>query len=392
MKIFKDTKGELTGTMIMLVILAIAVIGLAIVGFGPGDVEDGDVDDDAPDAIAGEQETGSFSLTLSNLAGTAIASDTNVSVYLTSPDVYDTYVEAYDILDTQGRLVDPYDPNIAAGSKSDTPDASGIVSFTVTSKRYEAGSEINTGTDFGIVIIDAGVAIGDFNPEVGKVKINARLNDELTVVASVVEGVSGYFGNEVSLAPRGNISFYNTLSKADNMASYLLDTDANEDVEDEDFDCGARLNGDDTELRDITVYVEMEDDLTGQADLTLDDVEIRVNGVKIAGTTLTEVGDMASSNPLRKNAPSETGVTANTTQYVVENGQFDLTRINEDNLDEVTITLVDYDADMEATGTDDSARFIITLVASNGHKDSNMAGDDFIFNIDENGTEGYTAE
>ena len=136
----------------------------------------------------------------------------------------------------------------------------------------------------------------------------------------------------------------------------------------------------------------MEDDLTGQADLTLDDVEIRVNGVKIAGTTMTEVNDLASSNPLRKNAPTETGVSANTTQYVVENGQFDLTRINEDNLDSVVITLVDYDADMEADGTDDTARFIVTLVASNGHKDSDMAGDDFIFNIDESGTEGYSPE
>jgi len=389
MKIFKETKGEVTGLMVLLVILALAVVVLAIVGFQPSEVvPDGD---EVPDGVVGEQETGAFTLSLANLAGTSVGDDADLNVYLTSPDVYGDYADAYDILDTQGRLVDPYDATINAGSKRDTPTA-GAVSFTVTSKRYEAGSDVNTGSDFGIVIIDDGVLEGDYNPEVGKVKINARLNDELTVVTSVVEGVSGYLGSEISLAPRGNISFYNTLSKADNMASYLLDTDDNETVEDEDFDIGVRLNADDTELRDITVYVQLEDDVVDTATLTLDDIEIRVDGVKIAGTTMTEVDDLTTSNVLRKNSPPIQGTAADSILYVVENGQFDLTRINEDNLVDVTITLVDYDADMEAAGVNDTGRFIITLVPSNGHKDSDMAGDDFIFNIDESGTEGYTPE
>ncbi|MCK5014066.1 MAG: hypothetical protein KAS66_09620, partial [Candidatus Omnitrophica bacterium] len=345
--------------------------------------------DEIPPTIAG-QETGAFTLSLANLAGTSVGTDATIKVYLTSPDVYTDVYEAYDAIDRQGRLVDPYDPNINAGSKRSTP-TDGDVSFTVTSKEYNAGSDVNTGSDFGIVIIDDGVLIGDYNPEVGKVKINARLNDELTVIATVVEGVAGFMGSEVELAPRGNISFYDTLSGDDNMASYELDTSDNETIEDQDFDLNVRLNGDDTELRDISVYVEVRDDLTDTADLNLDDVEIKVDGVKIDGTTLSEVSDLASNDPLRKNAPAVSSSTLSTL-YVVEGGQFDLTRINSDNYVAVVITLVDYDADMDAATTTDEGKFVITLVASNGHKDSEMAGDDFIFGIDENGTSGYTAE
>ena len=388
MKLFEDTRG-ITTTMVILGLLVLAVVGIAIMGLAPSDEVP---DEEAPVAVAG-QETGAFDLTLSNLEGTLITSDTDLKVYLTSPDVYLDAYDAYDTIDRQGRLVDPYDADIAAGSKRSTPDASGVVSFTVTAKTYTAGDEVETGSDFGIVIIDDGVAIGDYNPEVGKVKINARLNDELTVIATVVEGVSGFMGSEIELAPRGNISFYDTLSGDDNMAIYTLDTSANESIEDQEFDVNVRLNGDDTELRDITVYVEVADDVASTADLTLDDVEIKVNGVKIVGTSLSEVSDLSSADPLRKNAPAVINTAATSTLYVVEGGNFDLTRINEDNLDSVIITLVDYDADMSAATTDDEGQFVITLVASNGHKDSDMAGDDFIFKIDEDAAASvYTAE
>lgn len=387
MKLFKDTKAAISSTMIILLLLVAVVIGIAAMGLAPTDVIPDD--EEAPTAIAG-QETGAFSLSLANLAGTSVGTDATIKVYLTSPDVYDDVYDAYDTIDSQGRLVDPYDATINAGSKRSTP-TDGVVSFTVTSKRYIAGSDVETGSDFGIVIIDDGVLIGDYNPEVGKVKINARLNDELTVIATVVEGVSGFMGSEIELAPRGNISFYDTLSGDDNMASYELDTSDNETIEDQDFDLNVRLNGDDTELRDISVYVEVRDDLTDTADLNLDDVEIKVDGVKITGTTLSEVSDLASNDPLRKNAPAVSSSTLSTL-YVVEGGMFDLTRINSDNYVAVVITLVDYDADMDAATTTDEGKFVITLVASNGHKDSEMAGDDFIFGIDENGTSGYTSE
>ena len=386
MKLFKDTKA-ISSTMAILLLLVAVVVGIAAMGLAP--VED-EVPDEVEAPIIAGQETGPFTLSLANLAGTSVGTDANITVYLTSPDVYEDVYDAYDTIDRQGRLVDPYDPDINAGSKRSTP-TDGDVSFTVTSKMYTAGDDVETGSDFGIVIIDSGVLVGDYNPEVGKVKINARLNDELTVIATVVEGIAGFMGSEIELAPRGNISFYDTLSGDDNMASYELDTSDNETIEDQDFDLNVRLNGDDTELRDISVYVEVRDDLTDTADLNLDDVEIKVDGVKIDGTTLSEVSDLASNDPLRKNAPAVSSSTLSTL-YVVEGGQFDLTRINSDNYVAVVITLVDYDADMDAATTTDEGKFVITLVASNGHKDSEMAGDDFIFGIDENGTSGYTAE
>ena len=387
MKLFKDTNG-ITTTMAVLGLLVLAVIAVALMGIAPTEEVP---DEEVAPTIAG-QETGAFELTLVDSNGSTLGTDTTLKVYLTSPDVYATVFEAYDTIDRQGRLVDPYDASIAAGSKRSTPTA-GVVSFTVTSKMYTAGSDVDTGTDFGIVVIDDGVLIGDYNTEVGKIKINARLNDELTVIATVVEGVAGYFGSEVEVAQRGNISFYDSLSGDDNQASYELDTETNESIEDQDFEINVRLNGDDTELRYITTYIEVDDDLTETADLTLDDVEIALNGVKITGTSLSEVSDLASSDPLRKNAPSLVGATADSTLYVVEDGQFDLSRINADNYDRAVITLTDYDADMSAgVGGTDECRFIVTLVASNGHKDSEMAGDDFYITIDENGTSGYTVE
>ena len=378
MKLFKDTKA-ISSTMAILLLLVAVVVGIAAMGLAP--VED-EVPDEVEAPIIAGQETGPFTLSLANLAGTSVGTDANITVYLTSPDVYEDVYDAYDTIDRQGRLVDPYDPDINAGSKRSTP-TDGDVSFTVTSKMYTAGDDVETGSDFGIVIIDSGVLVGDYNPEVGKVKINARLNDELTVIATVVEGIAGFMGSEIELAPRGNISFYDTLSGDDNMATYTLDTGDNESIEDEDFDLNVRLNGDDTELRDITTYVEVADDVTNTSDLTLDDVEIKVNGVKIVGSSLSEVSDLSSADPLRKNAPSLINTAATSTLYVVEGGNFDLTRINSDNLDTVVITLVDYDADMSGTSTDDECQFVITLVANNGHKDSEMAGDDFIILIDE---------
>ena len=286
MKLFKDTNG-ITTTMAVLGLLVLAVIAVALMGIAPTEEVP---DEEVAPTIAG-QETGAFEITLVDSNGSTLGTDTTLKVYLTSPDVYATVFEAYDTIDRQGRLVDPYDASIAAGSKRSTPTA-GVVSFTVTSKMYTAGSDVDTGTDFGIVVIDDGVLIGDYNTEVGKIKINARLNDELTVIATVVEGVAGYFGSEVEVAQRGNISFYDSLSGDDNQASYELDTETNESIEDQDFEINVRLNGDDTELRYITTYIEVDDDLTETADLTLDDVEIALNGVKITGTSLSEVSDL----------------------------------------------------------------------------------------------------
>ena len=380
----KDEKG-ITTVMLILAIVAILVASVAVISLMAPEADDDVDDDDAPVTIAG-QETGTVSLTFVDLAGTSVGTDTNLDIYLTSPDVYPDVYTAYDEIDTQGKLVDPYDPLKVASSKKSTP-TDGTVTFTVTSKMYVAGSDVDTGTDFGIVIIDGGIAVADYNPEVGKIKVNARLNDELTVVATAVEGIPGYLGSEIELAPRGNISFFDSLSGADNKTAYSLDTDANESIEDQDFDLNVRLNSDDSEVRDITVYVEVADDTTGTADLTLDDVEITVGGIKLVGLSLGEVSDLSSGDPLRKNAPS---AAASGTVYVVEGAMFDLTRINSDNYVKAVITLTDYDADMSAAGVTDAGQFIVSLVANNGHKDSEMAAQTFTITVAENGSNLYT--
>ncbi|MCK4665569.1 hypothetical protein KAU33_02400 [Candidatus Dependentiae bacterium] len=383
MKIFKDEKGIST-MMTILAIVALLVIALAIAGFTM-QVDEEEEEEAPPVAIAG-QETGPVSLTLIDLGGTNIGTDADVDVFLTSPEVYLDVYDVYDELDKRGKLVDPYHPGTVASSKKSTPTL-GIVSFTVTSKMYVAGDAVNNGTDFGVAIIDNGVAVADYNPEVGKIKVNARLNDELTVVATAVEGLPGYLGSEIELAPRGNISFFDSLSGADNKTAYSLDTDANESIEDQDFDLNVRLNSDDSEVRDIVVYVEVADDTTTGADLTLDDVEIVVAGVKLTGLSLGEVSDLSSADPLRKNAPA---AAASGTVYVVEGAMFDLTRITVDVYDKVVITLVDYDADMSGAEVDGAGQFIVSLVGNNGHKDSDMAASTFTITVDEDGTNLYS--
>lgn len=382
MKLRNSERGEISTMTIVLLVLAAAVIVLAFSGLDfkdePEPVED------AP-LIAG-QETGPVTLTFADLAGTSIGTDADVDVYLTSPEVYLTVYEVYDEIDSRGKLVDPYDPLVVASSKKSTP-TDGAVTFSVTSKMYVAGDDVNTGSDFGIAIIDNGVAVGDYNPEVGKIKVNARLNDQLTVVATPVEGLPGYFAAEIELATRGNISFFDSLSGADNKTAYSLDTADNETIEDQDFDLNIRLNSDDTEVRDISVYVEVADDTTDTADLELDEVTITVGGVELTGTSLTEVSDLASDDPLRKNAPA---AAASGTVYVVSGAMFDLSRINSDNYVKAVVTLVDYDADMSAVTTDDAGQFIVSLVGNNGHKNSDMAASTFTITVDETGTNLYT--
>jgi len=376
MKIFKDEKGIST-MMAILAVVALLVIALAVAGFTM-QVEDEVDEDEAPEAVAGQQ-TGPFSMTLVNLAGTNIGNDSNLWAYLTSPDVYTDVYEVFEELDTQGKLVDPYDPKVIAGSRKSSIGTDGVVSFSVTAKQWLAGDEVNIGTDFGIAIIDEGTSVGDYNPEVGKVKINARLTPEQAVVVSIVDGQPGYLGSEVEVAPIGNLSFFDSLTMTDGKTGYTLDKGV-ESLSDEDFTINARLLVADTEIRDITTYIDVEE---GNISLEVDDVEISVNGVKITGTGMSDISDLSTTNVLKKNAPSKVGDTL----YVIEGASFDMYRINDNNMAEVAIELTDYSAEIAANGT---GSVIVTLVGNNGYKTSDYTVGTFTFNLGENVTSQYS--
>ena len=373
----KDEKG-ITTVMLILAIVAILVASVAVISLMAPEADDDVDDDDAPVAVAGQQ-TGPFSMTLVNLAGTNIGNDSNLWAYLTSPDVYTDVYEVFEELDTQGKLVDPYDPEVIAGSRKSSIGTNGVVSFSVTAKQWLAGDDLNIGTDFGIAIIDDDTSVGDYNPEVGKVKINARLTPEQAVVVSIVDGQPGYLGSEVEVAPIGNLSFYDSLTMTDGKTGYTLQKDAG-DYSDEDFTINARLLVADTEIRDITTYVEVND---GNISLEVDDVEISVDGVKITGTGMSDISDLSTTNVLKKNAPAKVGDTL----YVIEGASFDMYRINDNNMAEVEIELTDYSATIGADGVG-SVR--VTLVANNGYKTSDYQIGNFTFTLGQNVTSQYS--
>ena len=375
MKLFKDTNGVISSTMILLGLLVLVVVGIALYGIAPADEVP---DDEVPDAVAGQQ-TGPFEVTLVNLAGTHIGTVADLDVYLTSPDIYPDVYSVFEEIDTQGKLVDPYDPSIVAGSRKSTTNSDGEVSFTVTSKQWLAGDDVNVGTDFGLAIIDETPAAGGYNPEVGNIKINARLTPEQAIVVTPVDGQAGYFGSEIEVAPIGVLSFYDPLTKTDNKTGYTLDKDAGS-LSDEDFTINARLLVADTEIRDVTAYVDVEE---GNISLEIDDVEISIDGVKLTGTGMTDVSDLSTTDVLKKNAPAKTGDTL----YVIEGASFDMSRINDNNMVEVEIELTDYSAEIAANGV---GHVNVTLIGNNGYKTSEYTVGAFTFTVGDNQTSQYT--
>ena len=76
--------------------------------------------------------------------------------------------------------------------------------------------------------------------------------------------------------------------------------------------------------------------------------------------------------------------------WYIEDGEFEIGRINSNNLDEIVVKLIDYDIDVSAAGTSDEARVQFHFVPFNAHKDSDvMTASTFFLILDEDGTTGY---
>lgn len=378
--------GAITIPMVVLGIIALVVIAILAGYISPGPITTPE-----PASIVAGAKSGDITLTLTNLTGTGLGTDSTVTVYLTSPGVYATVYDGWAAIDEEGGLVSPYDPNKMAAAKTGTP-SSNEVTFSIVGKKYDATNPSTyPGTDFGLFIKDAGTTPGDYNAEIGKIKVNARDNLDETTIVTVEEGLDGYMGSDISLSPIGNISFYDPQSGSYDRGSYVLDTAANASVTDQDFTLEVRLNSDNTAARDVGIYVEELDSVQGTATLTLDDVEVWVNGKKLSGVSLTKVADLDSGSAEKKNAPSA-NTSGTSTMWYVEGGEFTISRTNVNNLDAVLIKMVDFDYDVSAANTYDKCDIKFHLVKNNGHKDSDSTGETFTYTIDEDGTTGYVAE
>lgn len=363
MKLLKDTSGKVSSTMIILAVLAVAVIGLAIMGMAPSEEI---IEPDVP-GVAAQQETSTFTLSFADLGGAPVNDTEGIIVYLTYPDQYADVSAVYTEFDDEGDLVGPYDATDVSGAKQSTISTAGEVTYSVTAGMYESDSTVNTGTDFGIAILDetaSTMVAGDFNPEVGKVKINARLNNELTVIMTVVENLPGYFGSEIELAEIGVVQFFNDVTDV-TVTGFNMEVANETNFDNEDFTMTARLSADDVEMRDVAVYVEI---VEGDMALELDDVEVSVNGDKISGTSLTEVADLESNDPLKDNAPS---AVASGTRYAVEGVSVDMTRANENNMIELEIVLSEYSTSDIIIG-ETNGQMIVSLVGLSDHEDTAM--------------------
>ena len=367
MKLLKDTNGAISNTMIILAVLALAVIGMIFMGMTPSEEEDVDI----PLEVKASAEVNDITLTFADLAGTILGTDANLTVWLTSPDEYPDISAVYTEIDDEGKLVGPYSVTDTAGAERAHP-VEGVVTFSVTATQYVADSDVNTGTDFGVAVTDDRLAAGGYNPIVGNIKVNSRLNPDLDVVTTIVENLPGYLGAKIELAPIGVLEYYEDLTETA-VTGYNMNLTIGDDPDAEDFTVYARIAVEDTEIRDIATYVDV---VTGTALLELDDVEINVDGDKIAGTSMTEVSDLSSSDPLKDNAPSEIGEL-----YVVEGAIFNMDRINDNNMVEIEVVLSEYST--RIIQANDTGSIIVTLVALSGHEDTAFEIGTFTFILEE---------
>lgn len=340
-------------------------------------------------------ESGDVTLSFTNLNGSSVGTLANMTVYLTSAGVYNTYADAYDAIDTDGGLVSPYDASKVSSAKSGTPDSSGQVTFSIVGTKYDSTDPVAyPGTDFGLVALSStGTNLLSYNPLVGKLKVTSHLNLDETAITKVIEGLDGYLGSTIEVAPKGVISFYDSQSGSYARTGYYIDTADNASTTDSDFEVAVRLNpgSDKTVLQDVGIYVEELDSTRGTGLLTLDDVELYINGVKQTGVSLTKTADLDSGSAAKKNAPTA-NTTGTSTMWYVEGGEFDISRTNTNNLDEVIVKLVDYDVDLSATTntSNDQACVRFIFVPFNAHKDSDlMTAVAFILTIGEIQTGGY---
>ena len=383
-QIRKDTNAVSGLVMVLLGVILIGALVMAVSMWGeapePGVIAPG---------VA--QESGTITLSFTYPNGTSVGTTSTASVYLTSPDVYDTYADAYEDIDEDGGLVSPYDPTEVDGAKVGTP-STGTVDFALVARKYDATNPTAfPGTDFGVVVLDSGTAASTtFSPLVGKIKATIHKNLDEDIVDQIIEGLDGYLGSTVELTPKGTVSIYDSQSGGYGKANYTIDPATNASLTDQDFEVSVRLSTDRTGLLDVGVYVEELDSYAGTALLTLDDVEVYINGDEMSGVSLTKTADLESGSAEKKNTPSASA-TGTSTMWYVEGGEFDIERTNSNNLDEIVIKLVDYDYDLSTgAGGSDECRVKFHFVPFNTHKDSDiMTASTFSLIVDEDGTAGY---
>ena len=400
-KLLKNQKGELG--VVGMVIIAVLAILVAVVAYPaifpatPGTDSSGDETD--ADTPTGKMFQADATLKLKNWnGGSAIASDTSVSVYLIPPDQYASIYEARQDLSEEGGLVSPY--NADEFASSDTPDANGEVQLTA-----RALSEENGGTDYGIYVHDSTTETSspgqtaptaNFGDLLSKVKLEGHYDSAgAQVVSSLI--TTGYVGPDITLANVGNISVYDNQNGVYNRTIFARDYAANASVTEQSVDFHVRLNNNYARAFDIGMYVEELDSVAGTGTMDINEIILTLPDGTKKTVSLKKVSDYPSISPIQKNAPSANASGTSTMWFASwegENGEidegFDLQRISSTRYEEVVVSFTDLDFDFSAATTTDKADIKLHFSSWNGYKDSDMQLYAFTSSHGETLTAGWT--
>lgn len=293
----------------------------------------------------------------------------NINLFITKNDEYAGIYEAFEAK-SNDKIADPYTEGDY--SSAITLDANGQATLTLVSP---AGAV----TYYDILVFDTDTgATDDYVDTIATIgvlgKETADGTQSLTVVSDEKTTISAF--KEIKVTLRSDVSIINDEAE---VTSYVrvLGANASESAKTKTFVVGT--TDEYSTATDITVYVEELADVSGTAEVYINDVLI--NGASVGFSEVT-TSNFESKSAVWKNKPVATG-----TLYALDGVQTVGMGAADATADKVVFEVtVDYDVDVSAVGTTDNAQIKLHFVSFNGHVDSEQETESFTLDLDEDST------
>ena len=362
-------KGNSNNPTMMILLGVVAIVGIyALMGGFSGNTNTTTTDDDdsSSNAISGYEIVDDVVFTMKNRTATLADTD-NLNLYLAPHGQYKDINAAFAaVMDSE--VVSPF-----AGeeySSAQTVETDGTVTFTLAANNGQLKY-------YDIIVIDTDSGVGDdYVNCIQTVGVRGKETDDGTesiqIVADDETTITAF--KQMKLELRGDISVLNDGNAA---ANYTIAVGDNASETDKVKTFNAGVLNEYTTANEVTIYVEGLSDVTGTAEVVINDVTINGKSVGFSEVTTT---NFESRSAIWKNKPTATG-----DLYVLED-MFTLSKEAEDNTDkEKNIDIgINYDIDASAVGAGDKAQIKITFVSFNGDVDSEQETETFTFNLLEN--------
>lgn len=364
----------------MFIIAGIVILGIvAFFAFGgglggaddagdAGDAGDADTEETETPAVVGVDIVDDVTITVKDKNG-ALADTDNINLFITKNDEYAGIYEAFEAK-SNDKIADPYTEGDY--SSAITLDANGQATLTLVSP---AGAV----TYYDILVFDTDTgATDDYVDTIATIgvlgKETADGTQSLTVVSDEKTTISAF--KEIKVTLRSDVSIINDEAE---VTSYVrvLGANASESAKTKTFVVGT--TDEYSTATDITVYVEELADVSGTAEVYINDVLI--NGASVGFSEVT-TSNFESKSAVWKNKPVATG-----TLYALDGVQTVGMGAADATADKVVFEVtVDYDVDVSAVGTTDNAQIKLHFVSFNGHVDSEQETESFTLDLDEDST------